>query len=45
MLRFNLKKCKVLHLRSRNPEFVYTMKDGGSRIKLEIRDWKKIWEF
>ena len=41
MLRFNPKKCKVLHLGSRNPEFVYTMKDGGSRIKLETTNLEK----
>ena len=41
MLRFNPKKCKVLHLGSRNPEFVYTMKDGGSRIKLETTSLEK----
>ena len=37
MLKFNMKKCKVLHVGSRNNKFGYQMKEGdGSRVLEEM---------
>ena len=35
LMHFNSKKCKILHLGSNNPKYVYTMKDGNEVRELE----------
>ena len=35
LIKFNINKCKVLHLGHNNPQFNYTMRDGENQITLD----------
>ena len=40
-LRFNMTKCKVIHLGNSNLKYDYQMEENGTLVKLETSDWEK----